>query len=496
MNGSWNNPYDKPRSDINDSRDAFGRRVQDQHPTVFPRVSIYSRADKSLYCVTCKHQSNTNMEHVAHLQSEDHMTKLYKYKGDKEQKRMRREGYVKKENKTETGETEDAEGKKSVESRKRKSGDESGSDERSRSKSRSKKSKKRSKSSKKSKKKKKKRYSSSSDSYSDSDSDAADREARYDAEKRNRKLSRKFGGGSKTAGLAAEVRIAVAQAEARARDLQRDIDDKDARKTNVFGKAQDRIKAEAEKEWGVAGVKTEADLLTFSEHKSQRKVEDDEDDFCSTMVKDKDLMDEDFNDEEDKDEIMIIPDKVENKPRTKLSFIAPRIPVNRKAGFGQATFQSNQGAINPVRNAGGIKMAAGGAGVQTSAAFAGSNVFATVTDQEQARHLQAEIAAGLTGTSEIHEVMEQRKREQLLMGQHDTKSDEMKLKKNAIKMSILDTFKQLTLQIPPYAQVGLEPIPCGMAMPGYAYDVGEDGNEVGDEIDGHDDFDYIDIRVY
>ena len=92
--------------------------------------------------------------------------------------------------------------------------------------------------------------------------------------------------------------------------------------------------------------------------------------------------------------------------------------------------------------------------------------------------------------------MEQRKREQLLMGQHDTKSDEMKLKKNAIKMSILDTFKQLTLQIPPYAQVGLEPIPCGMAMPGYAYDVGEDGNEVGDEIDGHDDFDYIDIRVY
>lgn len=41
-------------------------------------------------------------------------------------------------------------------------------------------------------------------------------------------------------------------------------------------------------------------------------------------------------------------------------------------------------------------MAAGGAGVKTSAAFAGSNVFATVTDQEQARHLQAEIAAGLT----------------------------------------------------------------------------------------------------
>lgn len=92
--------------------------------------------------------------------------------------------------------------------------------------------------------------------------------------------------------------------------------------------------------------------------------------------------------------------------------------------------------------------------------------------------------------------MEQRKREQQLMGQHNTKSDEQKLKKNAVKMSILDTFKQLTLQIPPYAQVGLEPIPCGMAMPGYAYDVGVDGNEVGYEIDGHDDFDFIDIRVY
>ena len=59
--------------------------------------------------------------------------------------------------------------------------------------------------------------------------------------------------------------------------------------------------------------------------------------------------------------------------------------------------QANQGAVNPVaKTAGGLKIAAGGAGVTTSAAFAGSNVFASVTEQEQARHLQAEIAAGLT----------------------------------------------------------------------------------------------------
>ena len=333
MNGTWNNPYDKPRSDINEQKDAFGRRQQDQHPTVFPRVSIYSRADKSLYCVTCKHQSNTNMEHVAHLQSEEHMTKLYKYKGNKEQKRMRREGYVKKERKN-----SDDESKKEVEAENdSKNKNDDNDRERSKSRKRSKKDKKRHKKDKRKKKKKKRYYSSSSDSYSDSDdSDAADREARYDAEKRARKLSKKFGGGSKTAGLAAEVRIAVAQAEARARDLQRDLDDKEAKKTNVFGKAQDRIKSEAEKEWGVAGVKTEAELLTFSEHKAKRGGDED-DDFISTMNKDKDLMDEEFEDEIDKGEIEIIPEKVEAKPRTKLSFIAPRIPVNRKAGFGSNT---------------------------------------------------------------------------------------------------------------------------------------------------------------
>ena len=92
--------------------------------------------------------------------------------------------------------------------------------------------------------------------------------------------------------------------------------------------------------------------------------------------------------------------------------------------------------------------------------------------------------------------MKSRAREHELMAQHNTKSDEQKLAKNAVKMSILDTFKQHTLPIPDYAQVGIEPIPCGMAMPGYAYDIGDDGNEVGQEIDGHDDFDYIDIRVY
>ena len=93
--------------------------------------------------------------------------------------------------------------------------------------------------------------------------------------------------------------------------------------------------------------------------------------------------------------------------------------------------------------------------------------------------------------------MASRAREHKLMSQHNTKSDEQKLSKNAVKLNnILDTFKQFSLQIPDYAQLGIEPIPCGMAMPGYAYDVGEDGNDVGTEIDGHDDFDFIDIKIY
>merc|ERR1711976_875991 len=124
----------------------------------FPRVSIYSRADKSLYCVTCQTHSNSNMERVGHLQSEEHMTKLYKYKGNKEQKRMRREGYVKKERKN-----SDDESKKEVEGENDSKDKDDNDRERSKSRKRSKKDKKRHKKDKRKKKKKKRYYSSSSD---------------------------------------------------------------------------------------------------------------------------------------------------------------------------------------------------------------------------------------------------------------------------------------------------------------------------------------------
>merc|ERR1712084_206088 len=122
--------------------------------------------------------------------------------------------------------------------------------------------------------------------------------------------------------MKAEVRIAIAQAEAKARDLAQTEEEATAKMSNVFGKAQDRIKSEANKDI----IKSEAggELMSFSEHKSQRKKGDEDDDFISTMNDDKNLMD----DEVDKDDIEITP-LVEAKPRTKLSFIAPRIPVNR-----------------------------------------------------------------------------------------------------------------------------------------------------------------------
>ena len=53
-----------------------------------------------------------------------------------------------------------------------------------------------------------------------------------------------------------------------------------------------------------------------------------------------------------------------------------------------------------------------------------------------------------------------------------------------------------SLRLPEAAMSGAEPIPCGMAMPGYAYDIGDEGNQPGTEVDGHDDFDDIDICIY
>jgi len=516
MNGSWNNPYDKERSDINDCKNAQGRRMQDSHPTVFPRVSIYARKDKALYCVSCKHQSGTNMEHVAHLQSQEHMDNLYKYKGSGASKSSR----VKKEYRKEADDGENGEGENGEaaekdgerKSRKRRSDSDSDDDRKRRRKSKHKK-----KDKKRRKKKKKKRYYSSSDSYSDSDSeDAADKEAKYDAAKRAQRLSNKFAGGKKTPGLAAEVRIAVAQAEARARDLAKKEDEELARNTNVFGKAQDRIKDEADKEGFGKGrtegfVKTEAELLSYTEHKKQRG-DDDDDDFIKKLAKDKDLMDSDEEDfgkdvhdeaEYEKDEVEIIPEKIEAKPRTKLSFIAPRIPVNRKVGFGTNAFQAQQGVsaggFGQTKSAGGINiksLAQGGAAITTQAAFAGSTTFQDFSTQQQALELSQQITSSFHGAHEIHATMQARAREHELQNLNNLKSEEAKLAKNAVKMNILDSFKQLRLPIPDFAALGLEPIPCGMAMPGYAYDVGADGNEVGTEIDGHDCFDTLDIKVY
>ena len=109
---------------------------------------------------------------------------------------------------------------------------------------------------------------------------------------------------------------------------------------------------------------------------------------------------------------------------------------------------------------------------------------------------QPTIKTRLYGAHEIHATMQARAREHELQALTNLKSEEAKLSKNAVKMNILDSFKQMRLPIPDFAALGLEPIPCGMAMPGYAYDVGGDGNEAGTEIDGHDCFDMLDIKVY
>lgn len=456
------------------------------------------------------------MEHVAHLQSPEHMENLYKYKGNSSSSKNSNRSGVKKE-RAPSGDEAEENGEGNGEAaerkpRKRKSDDESDDSRgkrRKKSKSRKKDKKKR-----RSKKKKKRRYYSSSDSYSDTDSeDAADAEAKHDAAKRAMRLSKKFAGGKKSAGLAAEVRIAVAQAEARARDLARKEDEELARNTNVFGKAQDRIKSEATKEFGTGNtagfVKKENEMLTYTEHKKQRG-DDDDDDFIKKLKADKDLMDSDeegfdgdVHDEKEyeKEEIEIIPEKIEAKPRTKLSFIAPRIPVNRKMGFGTNALQAQQGVAGQalVKSAGGIaikSMAAGGAAITTTAAFAGAQTFQDVNAQQQALELSQQIAGSMYGAHEIHATMQARAREHELQALTNIKSEEAKLAKNAVKMNILDSFKQMRLPIPDFAALGLEPIPCGMAMPGYAYDVGTDGNEAGYEVDGHDCFDMLDIKVY
>merc|ERR1711881_564914 len=193
------------------------------------------------------------------------------------------------------------------------------------------------------------------------------------------------------------------------------------------------------------------------------------------MKKDKDLLDDDeeddanFKDVEDeaeyeKDEVVLVPEKIEEKPRTKLSFIAPRIPVNRKGfGFGINALQEKAGAereVAPGKSAGGIKIGFGGAVVKNPAAFAGQNAFMDANVQEKARQMQKEVADSFYGASEISATMQARAREHELQTLKNFKSEEDKLKKNAVKMNILDTIQDFRLTIPDFASMGLEPIPC------------------------------------
>lgn len=201
-------------------------------------------------------------------------------------------------------------------------------------------------------------------------------------------------------GLAAEVRIAIAQAEARARDLARTEEIDLAKNTNVFGKAQDRIKAEAEKDIDprdrqqkVKDEAVEGTVMSLSEHLDKRPIKEKDEDFISTMQNDKDLMDDDGDndmmDDDDgpaKDDIEIIP-IIEAKPRTKLSFIAPRIPVNR-AGFGvQDTATKAETNLAKGKSAGGIKITAiapGANAVGVSAAFSSNDALKDTTAHDQA----------------------------------------------------------------------------------------------------------------
>jgi len=480
MNGTWDNPYDKKRSDINFTKNHYGRRQQDQHPTVFPRVSMYSRKDEHLYCTPCKLQCSENMEFVQHLQSKEHMDNVYRVKGSKSDNRVKKEFDPDHDSDSSSGSSS------------------SSSDDRRRRKKKSKRSRsKKSKKSKRSKSKKKRRRRHSSSSSYDSDY-VAQKEAKRDREKRKRRAERADAEKNKPAGLAAEVKIAILQAEARARDLAKNDEEAAAKMTNVFAKVQDRVKAEADKDAGI--VKTEAgEIMSLAEHKKTRKNMDDDEDFPIFKVtqEDRDLMHDDEDSDEPKD-VEIIPDIVEVKPRAKLSFIAPRIPVNRNPGFGVAPI--DQPGADPsevqTKSAGGIaitRLAAGTQAVVTPAAFSANNALAGTSYNDKAKELQEQIVSSMQGVSEIHATMAARQREHELT---NIKTKEEKMAKNAVKVNILDNFEDFTFPLPEFANLGIEPIPCGMAMPGYAYDIGEDGNAVGDEIEGFDDFDMIDIKVY
>merc|ERR1712061_815007 len=103
-----------------------------------------------------------------------------------------------------------------------------------------------------------------------------------------------------------------------------------------------------------------------------------------------------------------MPEKVEVKPRTKLSFIAPRLPVNRNPGFVTADVPSTSGV-----SAGGLKitsLAAGGQPMATSAAFSANNAFSTAL-QDQAVDLQQNLTANMTGYNEIQTAIQARHRE-------------------------------------------------------------------------------------
>merc|ERR1712176_678607 len=109
----------------------------------------------------------------------------------------------------------------------------------------------------------------------------------------------------------------------------------------------------------------------------------DDEDFVSnmhTLENDEDLMgdgvgadDANLEHEVDKDNIVIEP-IIENKPRTKLSFIAPRIPLG-KSGFGvQNTATKAELNLAKGKSAGGIKITAIASGANVtnvSAAFSG-----------------------------------------------------------------------------------------------------------------------------
>jgi len=417
------------------------------------------------------------MEFVQHLQSKEHMDNLYRVKGSASDKRVKKEFDPEHESDSSSNSS-------------------SSSDDRRRRKKKSKRSRsKKSKKSKRSKSKKKRRRRHSSSSSYDSDY-IAQKEAKRDRQKRKNRADRADPEKNKPAGLRAEVKIAILQAEARARDLAKNDEEAAAKMSNVFAKVQDRIKAEADKDNNV--VKTEAgEIMSLAEHKKQRKVQDDDEDFPIFKVtqEDRDLMD--YDDDDEPQEVEIIPEITEVKPRTKLSFIAPRLPVNRNPGFGVAALDEDPAnTTGQTKSVGGIaitKVAAGTQALVTPAAFSANNALSGTSYNDKAKELQEQIVSSMQGVSEIHATMAARQREHELANQ---KTKEEKMSKNAVKVNILDNFEDFTFPLPEFANLGIEPIPVGMAMPGYAYDIGDDGNEVGDEIEGFDDFDFIDVKVY